>query len=82
MTPKSRQKSKIGCYFCKMRTYDPVSPSSAIPVYALRISGKTVIRESYMLKNSDQRYLIDKNIDCFKHFMWFYFWCKTWVIDE
>ena len=66
-----------------MRTYDPVSPSSATPVYALRNSGKTVVRESYnMLKNSDQRYLIDKKIDCFKHFMWFYLWCKTWVIDE
>ena len=30
---KSRQKSKIGGHFCKICTYDPMSPSSATPAW-------------------------------------------------
>ena len=33
-TPKSHQKSKIGGHFCKMCTYDPMSPSSATPEWS------------------------------------------------
>ena len=45
MTPKSRQKSKIGGHFCKMCTNDPMSPSSATPGHRQKAQGlgRTVV---------------------------------------
>ena len=45
MTPKSSQKSKIGSHFCKMCTYDPLTPSSATP--DLRYLGLAEVTQSW-----------------------------------
>ena len=38
------QKSNIGGHFCKICAYDPMSPSSATPVYSISFPIKEIIR--------------------------------------